>query len=215
MEHIIDLSHPNEDGQLAFPSDPPVRIQTAATIESDGFFLSEVSMGSHHGTHLDAPIHFIHDEPSLDQIPLGHFYGRCCLIDLAPGDELPPRAQLTPDQFEPYANRFVPGDRVLLRTGWYEYYGTDCFFTDFPVTRTESAQWIAETGIVLFGMDMPTPSTDEMSEVHRVLLEKGIVLVEGLNNLHELPPEFTFIGFPLNFRGRDGSPVRAVAVVPN
>ncbi len=58
-----------------------------------------------------------------------------------------------------------------------------------------------------------TPSLDAMVEVHHALLGKGIVVVEGLNNLHELPSEFAFVGFPLNFRGRDGSPIRAVAVV--
>lgn len=215
MERIIDLSHPIEDGQLAFPSDPPVRIRTATTVESDGYFLSEISLGSHHGTHVDAPIHFLTDGPALDKIPLSHFCGRCRLVDLAPETELPPRTVLTLDRLKPYAERFVAGDRVLLRTGWYKQYGVDGFYTDFPVITAESAQWIAETGIALLGMDMPTPSMDEMVEVHHTLLGKGIVVVEGLNNLHELPVEFTFIGFPLNLQGRDGSPIRAVAVVSN
>ncbi|MCL5096704.1 MAG: cyclase family protein, partial [Candidatus Omnitrophica bacterium] len=69
--------------------------------------------------------------------------------------------------------------------------------------------------IGMLGMDTPTPST-EWKECHLLLLGKGIemVIVEGLTHLELLPTEFTFIGFPLNIKGRDGSPIRAVALVP-
>ena len=62
----------------------------------------------------------------------------------------------------------------------------------------------------MLGMDTPTPSRD-WYEVHHILLKKEIVIVESLTNLDQVPSEFTFIGFPLNLKGRDGSPVRAVA----
>jgi arylformamidase len=73
---------------------------------------------------------------------------------------------------------------------------------------------MAEKRIGLLGMDTPTPST-EWKECHHILLEMGveIVIVEGLTNLEELPASFTFIGFPLNIKGRDGAPIRAVAAV--
>jgi kynurenine formamidase len=78
----------------------------------------------------------------------------------------------------------------------------------------EAARWIAERRIGLLGMDTLTPSVD-WKEVHLMLLDQGveIVIVEGLTNLEKLPERFTFIGFPLNIQGRDGSPIRAVAAV--
>ena len=78
----------------------------------------------------------------------------------------------------------------------------------------EATRWIAERKIGLLGMDTPTPSTD-WKECHLILLKKDveIVIVEGLTHLHKLPEQFTFIGFPMNITGRDGSPIRAVAVV--
>ena len=78
----------------------------------------------------------------------------------------------------------------------------------------EAARWIAERRIGLLGMDTLTPSTD-WKEVHLTLLRGGveIVIVEGLTNLEKLPERFTFVGFPLNIKGRDGSPIRAVAIV--
>jgi len=73
---------------------------------------------------------------------------------------------------------------------------------------------IADREIGLLGMDTPTPSTS-WKECHLILLGKAveIVIVEGLTNLQKLPEQFTFIGFPLNIKGRDGSPIRAVAMV--
>ena len=213
MSRMIDLSHPIEDGQAAFPPDPPIRIETTRTVESDGFFLSEIFLSSHHGTHLDAPYHFLPEAATLDQIPLERFYGPCRLVDLAPGGNLPPKTTLTLDMLTPHADSFIQGGRVLLRTGWYERYGTPEYFTELPSLTAEAARWIAATGIVLLGMDMPTPSLGEPVAVHHALLGADIVVVEGLTNLHSLPAEFDFIGFPLNFRGRDGSPIRAVAVI--
>jgi len=78
----------------------------------------------------------------------------------------------------------------------------------------DAARWIAERRIGLLGMDTPTPSTD-WKECHHILLKKGveIVIVEALTNLEKLPAQFTFIGFPLNIKGRDGAPIRAVALL--
>jgi len=212
MGQLIDLSHPIQDGQAAFPPDPPIRIETTKTVASDGFYFSEIFLGSHHGTHLDAPFHFLPDAPTLDRIPLDRFYGPCRLVDLAPGGNLPPQTPLTLDMLLPHADSFVSGQRVILRTGWYEQFGNPGYFTALPSLSAEAARWIAATGIVLLGMDMPTPSLDEATETHHALLGAGIVVVEGLNNLHRLPAEFLFVGFPLNFVGGDGSPIRAVAV---
>jgi len=93
-------------------------------------------------------------------------------------------------------------------------FGRPEFFSKFPTVTLDAARWIASRGIALLGMDTPTPSVDWM-ECHHLLLGNGveIVIVEGLANLERLPPVFTFIGFPLNIKGRDGSPIRAVAVV--
>lgn len=213
MGEMIDLSHPIEDGQAAFPPDPPIRIRTTRTVETDGYFLSEIQFGSHHGTHLDAPFHFLPQAATIDRIPLEQFYGPCRLVDLAPGGALAPQAAITKAMLAPHAARFVRGGRVLIRSGWYEQFGNDAFYTDLPSLTGEAARWIADTGIVLLGMDMPTPSLGEPVDCHHALLGKGIVIVEGLTNLHLLPDAFLFVGFPLNFRGRDGSPIRAVAIL--
>lgn len=211
---LIDLSHPLLHGQPNFPYDPKLSIIPHGSVETLGYNMTQLSLASHQGTHLDAPYHFYNDGRTIDQMPLDHFYGPAALVDLAPGGALEPGTPLTVAMFAEHAAKFTPGARVLYRTGWDRQAGRPEYFSKFPTLTLEAARWIAERRIRLLGMDTPTPSTD-WKECHLILLAPNveIVIVEGLTRLEQLPPAFTFIGFPLNIAGRDGSPIRAVAAV--
>lgn len=215
MAELIDLSHPLEDGQLSYPSDPELQITPHRTMEHHGVNTTTIAMGTHQGTHLDAPLHFFADGRPLDGIPLNRFFGPARLIDFAPGGALLPKTPITVEMLAPHAGAFEPGAKLIYRTGWDRMFGRPEFFTDLPSLTLEAAKWIAQRRIGLLGMDVPTPSKIAGRECHYALLEKDveIVIVEGLANLDKLPERFTFIGFPLNFTGRDGSPIRAVAWV--
>jgi kynurenine formamidase len=214
MARLIDLSHPLEHGQLNFPFDPKISVISHSTPASLGYNMTQISMASHQGTHLDAPFHFYDDGKTIDLMRLDQFYGPATLVDLAPGGHLDAKTPLSVELFKPHAAKFQPGAKVIYRTGWSRQFGTPEFFSEFPTLTLEAARWIAEQRIGLLGMDTPTPSTD-WKECHLILLKRGIevVIVEGLTNLDQLPERFTFIGFPLNLRGRDGAPIRAVAAV--
>lgn len=205
---FIDLSHPLKNGQTSFPGDPPLRVVPHATIEKDRCNVSQIAMGSHQGTHLDALYHFIPDGKRLDQMPLDWFYGPATLLRIPK----PARAEITVDDLKPFEDRLVPGARVIYETGWHRHYGQSDYFTDFPSLTQEAAAYLAGRRIRLLGMDTPTPSRDYY-EVHHLLQQKPteIVIVESLANLAELPETFLFIGFPLPFQDGDGSPIRAVA----
>lgn len=214
MPKLIDLSHPLEHGQFNFAWDPKISVIPHNTVSSIGYNITQISLSTHQGTHLDAPFHFFDDGRTVDQMPLEQCYGPATLVDLAPGGHLEARTPLTVAMFEPYAARFQPGAKVIYRTGWSRQFGTREFFSDFPTLTLEAARWIADRRIGLLGMDTPTPSTD-WKECHHILLARGVemVIVEALANLERLPAQFTFIGFPLNIKGRDGAPIRAVALV--
>ena len=109
----------------------------------------------------------------------------------------------------------MPGAKIIYETGWHRQFGAENFFSDFPSLTQDAARYLVSRGIRMLGMDTPTPSRDWF-EVHHILLAKDaeIVIVEALANLDRVPDRIEFIGFPLNFTGRDGSPIRAVAVVP-
>jgi arylformamidase len=214
MARLIDLSHSLTHGQLTFPSDPELEIVPHGTIASCGYNITCISMATHQGTHLDVPFHFYEDGKTVDQMPLSRFYGPAALIDLAPGGVLPAKTLITLEMLLPHAEKFRPGAKVIYRTGWDRYFGTPASFWDVPSLTLDAARWIAGRGIDLLGMDTLTPSED-YEPVHLELLKPGaeVILVEGLANLNQLPERFTFAGFPLNIQGRDGSPIRAVAIL--
>ena len=142
-------------------------------------------------------------------MPLDWFYGpaRVLRIPRQPGEEI------TDDDLRRFEVHLQPEAKVLLATGWHRRFGGPEFFTDFPSLTLEAGRYLVSRRIRLLGMDMPSPSSQWL-EIHHLLQARDveIVLVEALANLDALPDEFTFVGFPLNIRGRDGSPIRAVAV---
>jgi arylformamidase len=211
---LIDLSHPLEHGQLNFAWDPKITVVPHNSVASIGYNITQISFSSHQGTHLDAPFHFYDDGKTIDQMQLGQFYGSATLVDLAPGTYLKAKTPLTVEMFQPHAEKFQRGAKIIYRTGWSRKFGSAEFFSEFPTLTLDAARWIAARRIALLGMDTPTPSAD-WKECHHILLKRGveIVIVEGLTNLEKLPAQFTFIGFPLNLKGRDGAPIRAVAVL--
>jgi len=205
---FIDLTHPMRDGQPSFPGDPILRMSAHATIEKNRCNVTQLAMGSHQGTHLDAQFHFIPDGKRLDEMPLEWFYGPATLLRIPKQA----RAEITIADLKPFENRLVTGARIIYETGWHRHYGEADYFTDFPSLTQEAASYLAARGIRLLGMDTPTPSRDYY-EVHHLLQQKPaeIVIVESLAHLDALPEDFLFIGFPLRFEGGDGSPIRAVA----
>jgi len=205
---FIDLSHPMRHGQPSFPGDPTLQIAPHATIEKQRCNVSQLSMGSHQGTHLDALYHFIPDGLRLDQMPLEWFCGPATVLRIPK----PARADIAVSDLKPFESRLVPGARIIYETGWHRHYGKPDYFTDFPTLTQEAASYLASRQIRMLGMDTPTPSRDYY-EVHHILQRKPaqIVIVESLANLDALPEDFLFIGFPLPFENGDGSPIRAVA----
>lgn len=205
---LIDLSHPMEHGQQTFPWDPKLSIVPHGNTRTLKYNISQVSMSTHQGTHVDAIYHFLDDGKTIDQMPLDWFYGHTHLL------RIPKQANeaLTVADFEPYAALLRPGARIIYETGWHRQFGADNFYSEFPSLTQEAARYLADTGIRLLGMDTPTPSKDWYEVHHDILLPKEIVIVEALAHLDQAPDEFIFIGFPLNIKGRDGSPIRAVAL---
>jgi kynurenine formamidase len=173
--------------------------------------MTHVSMGTHQGTHLDAMSHFVDGGKTIDQMPLDWFYGEAILLRIPKA----PREEITAADFQKIEPLLQPGVKLIYETGWHRHFGQENYFSDFPSLTQDAARYLVSRKIRLLGMDTPTPGRDWF-EVHHILLAKEaeVVVVEGLTNLDQLPERFTFSGFPLNFQGRDGSPIRAVAILP-
>ena len=164
---------------------------------------------------MDAPRHFIEDGRTIDEQPLSICCGLAKVLDLSP---IEPRELITIDHIESATEEVVPGDRLLLRTNWYRRFGTPEYRDDLPRISADLARWLVDRGVALIGVEPPSVADvnnmDEVTEVHRILLGGGIVIVEGLCHLDQLTTEVVeFIALPLKIAGGDGCPVRAVAVV--
>jgi kynurenine formamidase len=200
------------DGAPTMPMDPKLSISWHCTLNTLGYNLSRVIMSTHQGTHIDAPRHFFNKGECIDEVALERCVVRAIKVDLT-GKE--PGTPIEPEDLAPYAHLIKEGGCVLLQTGWEKHFPEESFFSGFPYVSKSLADWFVKQKIGMVGMDMPTPNGDDWQYVHIKMLGAGILIVEGLANMSSLPEgeEFTFFALPLKLQGRDGSPIRAIAIL--
>ena len=209
---IIDLSHFISPNMPVYPGTQPPMFESGCTIDADGFLEKKITFYSHTGTHMDAPAHLIKDAKTLEQLPIAHFYGKAIRL------HRDHRSTQTIDiaELEPHRSRLKKIDFLLIHTGWSRYWGTDRYFSGYPVLSAEAANWIGQLGLKGFGLD--AVSVDKVDSqnftVHKSLLRHDTIIIENLANLEKLTDKpFMFSCFPLKFENADGSPVRAVAII--
>jgi arylformamidase len=215
---IIDLSLPIEEGMMTFPTHwhPVVEITILGRHGIEGRETRKVVLGTHIGTHADAPRHFIPNGQTIDEIPLDVLIGPATVVDFTGCQPLQP---IDIADLEQKLHGKIPA-RLILRTGWSEYFGNLKFYNEYPFLSENAAQWLVEKGVRLIAMDTPSPDnpahsrgTPKDSPNHKVLLGAEVVLVEYLANLKSLTaPEVELIVLPLKLKGCDGSPARCVAI---
>ena len=209
-EAIYDLSQRIENGMTFYPGDPEPQIGPAEGAAP--WRVSELRMGTHTGTHIDAPSHFFPNGRTIDQYPLSRF--------LLPGMvAAATQANDAPIEWETLTESlpFLPPEGALLiRTGWDRFWGTEQYFRH-PFLSVEAARSLAACGVNLIGIDaLNVDSTLQGTmHAHEILLGSDILIVENLAGLGQLQPGVSYqcSFFPLHLAGLDGSPVRAVAWV--
>lgn len=210
---IIDLSHDLEANMPLYPGTPAPRFEETASIDTDGYREKRISLCSHTGTHVDAPAHLIKAAKNLDQLPLETFYGDALQIRVsAPG-----KKAIELDDLTALGGRIKDKRFLLLRTDWSRHWGSEKYFSGYPTLSQAAAHWLAAAGVKGVGLD--TLSADPLDApalpIHHILLGAGMIIVENLTHLSALPDkDFIFSCLPLKICDADGSPVRAVAVVP-
>ncbi len=210
----VDLSHPITEEFSRVPFFPQPRIHRLMTMPDDPLNLTEIHMVCHHGTHIDAPCHFIADGPAIDAIPLDRLYGPGVVWPI----ELEPLGVIEPHHFKAAMPAMEPGDIVLLDTGWAQHANTP-LYEDHPSLSPEAARWLVEHGAKLVGVDFPTPDLAAKHRaagfdwpVHHVLLGSGTLVAEHVTNLAALRSQrVDVMVLAINIAGSDGAPARIVA----
>lgn len=202
----VDVTAPLHSGMVHWPDNPPVKIERMLDIsKGDNANVSELSMGSHTGTHMDAPVHFINDGIALDKMDLGATIGRARVIAVEDDESIKPDALSGQD--------IGDGDRIIFKTRnstaqWW----SQPFKEDFVYLTHEAAQLLAERGVRTVGVDYLSVGgyKRDGAETHRALLGAGIWIIEGLRLNDIEPGEYELICLPLLVTGADGAPSRAL-----
>ncbi|MCL5103050.1 MAG: cyclase family protein [Armatimonadetes bacterium] len=210
MKRVVDLSHQIQAGMPVFPGDPQVKASLVHTIMQSGYNVTELTMGTHTGTHVDVPRHCLHSDRAVDGIALDALVGWAEVLDLT---DRPEGGEITAADLDAFADRVIEGARVLIRTGWSKRFSEPDFFTGYPGLSAGAAAWLTGRKIKLLGVEQPSVDIEDRTDVHKALLSSGVVLIELLTNLDQLTQDRVYlIALPLNLVGMDGSPMRVVAI---
>jgi len=213
---IYDISLPLNSKTVIYPGNPDMTIEPYKTVPEYPTNLSRITFGSHTGTHVDAPRHVDNNAIGVDKIDLEKCIGPCRVLDMTKVEE-----KITVQDFE--KENIREGERILTKTknslkGFSAMGGSasggNHLFEDSIYLDGDAADFLAEKGIMLFGIDSLSVKKrgGEDTRPHTSLLSKNIVIFEGLDLSQVEAGEYQFIGLPLKFTDLDGAPARAILI---
>lgn len=204
---IYDATVPITSGMPVWPGDPPVKLSAKSHLSRDKTHtvkLTAIEMGSHTGTHVDAPYHMIEGGKRLHEFPIETFFGKAVVLEI-PGVRSIGRAELQ-------AFEWNGVERVLFKTENSKHWDDGKFYEEFVYIEPEGAEFLVERGVRLVGIDYLSVDKfeSESHPTHFVLLANNIVILEGLNLNGALAGEYTLAALPLNLQDADGGPARVI-----
>lgn len=190
---------------IVYPGDPQIRIERKSTInEKDSKYnLHRLSFGSHSGTHVDAPFHFIEDGITIDKLPLELLIGRVRVVEVTS----PRIDEVALEEFD-----FAADARVFFKTRNSYLWSQKSFVKDYVYITPGAARILVNEGIKVVGIDYLSVDKFDAEEpaTHMTLLRAGTVIIEGLDLRDVEPGDYEMICLPLKFKDGDGAPARVV-----
>ena len=190
-----------------WPGDTRIVVERVEKIEDGGGAnVTSLTMSAHTGTHVDAPYHFIQQGISVDQLPIDLLTGRAYVLHLPNVDLI--TAEVLEDADIPPRTR-----RVLFKTRNSDYWANQesGFIEDYVALSASAAIYLVDRGVKLVGVDyLSVAPYEATTPTHKILLEAGVVIVEGLNLSEVDQGRYTFYCLPLKIAGADGAPARAI-----
>jgi arylformamidase len=191
-----------------YAGDAPLKFEFLKDMrKGDILTLSAYSMGAHSGTHIDAPMHFVRDGASIEQLSLASLIGPARVIDI-------PDDVQSIDAVELNRHEWRGAPRVIFRTrsslrGWMV---SSTFHRDFAYIAPDAAQLLADAGVQLVGIDYISAEQFGAAapRTHQILLGKGIPIVEGLALGAVRAGDYDLIVLPIKVAGHEGAPARAI-----
>ncbi len=216
------LPNPHPVGMSLFDGDPDVTIDVVFTVDEDFFRVEEISTGTHAGTHIDAPRHFLNEGRSLEELSADEFVWETYVIDVRERMQTEPVFQLSVDDIKNYERRnrrIARGSLVVFQTGFEEAFGTPAMFGPNPGMSAEAIQWLFdERHISGIGTDLygPDAATDfDFLATYTVLANDGVAVV-AMKNLDDLAIQGDLLMAPaVRLEEGSGFPVNPISCQGN
>jgi arylformamidase len=194
---------------IVWPGDPTVNIQRISSIASgDTANVSQMTMSTHTGTHVDAPDHFLNNGKTTEGLSLDLLVGRAYVLYL-PDVSVITASVLMRADIPPRTRR------LLFKTRNSEYWakGNHEFHTDFVGLSVDAAELLVDRNVRLVGIDYLSIAPYKLgTPVHTILLNAGVVVLEGLDLSQVSQGRYTLHCLPLKLGGADGAPTRCILV---
>jgi arylformamidase len=201
---IYDITMPLSAELPVYPGDPQVLLTPVTRIaDGDSSNVSRITLCTHSGTHIDPPRHFSDLGLPVDELPLGLLIGKALVLEIRGFQEIGCK--------ELERLRIKGVERLLLKTDNSGLWEEKSFNHDFAALSIDGARYLLEAGVKLIGIDyLSIESAEGDGEVHRLLLDNGVLILEGVTLADVAPGEYELICLPLKIKGGDGAPVRAL-----
>lgn len=214
FEKATDLTHQLRNGMPIYPGDPSPSFEKYSTLQKNGVNLTKLTMGSHTGTHLDAPSHFIPDGIGIDQIPPDRLMGEAYVADLS---KKPIGSGITSQDLQRELDgKVVKDDILIVYTGCSEQWGDVAITRGYTYLTGDAAEYLVSKKVRAVGIDFLSVEKFNSPEpvTHKTLLANGIFIIESLSNALKqfLGKRILIICMPIKLQNGDGAPARVVAV---
>jgi len=204
----IDISYPLSKEMLHWPHDPVPPSVEATTFnpEDATVTMTQMTINTHHGTHIDAPRHFFPEGKTIDEMPVDAIMGQARVI------EIKDTVSIKPEELE--AHNIQKGERILFKTINSSYYQKGKFVEDFVYISTEAAHYLKDKGVAVVGIDYLAvgsfKDSDNLVEVHKTLVGNGIWVIEVINLSEVKAGRYEIICLPIKIKDGDGGQARAI-----
>ncbi len=200
---IIDISMELNERTVVWKEDLPPQLEPVARIPDAPVNFTWLNFGSHAGTHVDAPYYLFSDKWTSDQIPLERLIGRCQVLDLTHIDDM-----IDVKHFERCS---ITQAKVLLKTQ-NSYDPMEEYNPHHVAMTPAAAHYLIGQGVTTIGYDYQSFERDGANEIHRILLEKSITVIDNLRLKQAEAKEYQLVCLPIKVTGIDAAPVRAILI---
>lgn len=205
MRKFYDLTLELKEDIIVYPGDPNFEIDNVCSISlGDSYNISSISMGTHTGTHIDAPRHFYNESGTIDEISMDKLIGEVKVFDMGSLKEI------SKQHIEDF--NIEEGDKIFFKTNNSKLLKNNIYSEDFVSLTKDAAEYLADKKVPTVGIDYLSieKSNSEFNDVHLLLLKKDVVIVEGINLSDVEEGIYNFAALPLKIKDGDGAPARVV-----